>query len=161
MNDIAVGPGRDLAEAPPRTCSRVVAQNNRSPPGQQNAITTGEGNRRASGLGLDFIEILGGHGYLLHKFLSPLSNSRDDEYGGSLENRMRFPLAVFEAVRDAFAHERTVTMRVSATDWVEGGWSIDETIAFVKALQARGCAAIEVSSGGSSPSAQIPVGPGY
>jgi len=116
---------------------------------------------RASGLGLDFIEILGGHGYLLHEFLSPLSNRRDDEYGGSLENRMRFPLEVFEAVRDAFAHERPVTMRVSATDWVEGGWSIEETIAFVEALQARGCAAIEVSSGGSSPSAQIPVGPGY
>ena len=117
--------------------------------------------RRASRLGLDFIEILGGHGYLLHQFLSPLSNRRDDEYGGSLENRLRFPLEVFEAVREAFAHERPVTMRVSATDWVEGGWSIEETIAFVEALQARGCAAIEVSSGGSSPSAQIPIGPGY
>jgi 2,4-dienoyl-CoA reductase-like NADH-dependent reductase (Old Yellow Enzyme family) len=117
--------------------------------------------RRASRLGLDFIEILGGHGYLLHEFLSPLSNLRDDEYGGSLENRMRFPLEVFEAVRDAFAHERPVTMRVSATDWVEGGWSIEETIAFVEALQARGCAAINVSSGGSSPSAQIPIAPSY
>jgi 2,4-dienoyl-CoA reductase-like NADH-dependent reductase (Old Yellow Enzyme family) len=116
---------------------------------------------RASRIGLDFIEILGGHGYLLHQFLSPLSNRRDDEYGGSLENRMRFPLEVFEAVRDAFAHDRPVTMRVSATDWVEGGWSIGETIAFVEALQARGCAAIEVSSGGSSPSAQIPIEPGY
>jgi 2,4-dienoyl-CoA reductase-like NADH-dependent reductase (Old Yellow Enzyme family) len=74
---------------------------------------------------------------------------------------MRFPLEVFEAVRDAFAYDRPVTMRVSATDWVEGGWSIQETIAFVKALQARSCAAIHVSSGGSSPSAQIPIGPGY
>lgn len=117
--------------------------------------------RRASRLGLDFIEVLGGHGYLLHQFLSPLSNCRDDEYGGSLENRMRFPLEVFEAVRDAFAQDRPVTMRVSATDWVEGGWSIQETIAFVEALQARGCAAIHVSSGGLSPSAQIPIGPGY
>jgi hypothetical protein len=84
-----------------------------------------------------------------------------DEYGGSLENRMRFPLEVFEAVRAAFAPERPVTMRVSGTDWAEGEWSIEETIAFVEALQARGAAAINVSSGGSSPSAQIPVGPGY
>ncbi len=114
--------------------------------------------RRASRLGLDFIEILGGHGYLLHQFLSPLSNRREDEYGGSLENRMRFPLEVFEAVRAPFAHERPVTLRVSATDWMEGGWSIEETIAFVEALQSRGAAAINVSSGGSSPSAQIPVG---
>jgi 2,4-dienoyl-CoA reductase-like NADH-dependent reductase (Old Yellow Enzyme family) len=117
--------------------------------------------RRASRLGLDFIQILGGHGYLLHQFLSPLSNHRDDEYGGSIENRMRFPLEVFEAVRDAFAHERPVSMRVSATDWTEGGWSIEETIAFVKALEVRGCAAINVSSGGLSPSQQIPIGPGY
>jgi 2,4-dienoyl-CoA reductase-like NADH-dependent reductase (Old Yellow Enzyme family) len=117
--------------------------------------------RRASTLGLDFIQILGGHGYLLHQFLSPLSNHRDDEYGGSLENRMRFPLEVFDAVRDAFAHDRPVTMRVSATDWVDGGWSIQDTIAFVKALEARGCAAINVSSGGSSPAQQIPIGPSY
>lgn len=82
--------------------------------------------RRASTLGLDFIQILGAHGYLLHQFLSPLSNHRDDEYGGSLENRMRFPLEVFDAVRDAFAHDRPVTMRVSATDWVDGGWSIQD-----------------------------------
>ena len=117
--------------------------------------------RRASRLGLDFIQILGGHGYLLHQFLSPLSNRRDDEYGGSTENRMRFPLEVFEAVRDAFAHDRPVTMRVSATDWVDGGWSLQETIKFVEALEARGCAAINVSSGGSSATPQIPVGPSY
>ncbi|RDI99352.1 NADH:flavin oxidoreductase/NADH oxidase [Dyella solisilvae] len=117
--------------------------------------------RRASVLGLDFIQILGAHGYLLHQFLSPLSNQRDDEYGGSVENRMRFPLEVFDAVRDAFAHDRPVTMRVSATDWVDGGWSVEDTIAFVRALEARGCAAINVSSGGSSPAQQIPIGPGY
>jgi 2,4-dienoyl-CoA reductase-like NADH-dependent reductase (Old Yellow Enzyme family) len=117
--------------------------------------------RRASRLGLDFIQILGGHGYLLHQFLSPLSNQRDDEYGGSLENRMRFPLEVFDAVRDAFSHDRPVTMRVSATDWVEGGWSVQDTIAFAQALEARGCAAINVSSGGSNPAAQIPTGPSY
>lgn len=117
--------------------------------------------RRASTLGLDFIQILGGHGYLLHQFLSPLSNQRNDEYGGSVENRMRFPLEVFDAVRDAFAHDRPVTMRVSATDWVDGGWSIQDTITFVKALEVRGCAAINVSSGGSSPAQKIPVGPSY
>lgn len=117
--------------------------------------------RRASRLGLDFIQILGGHGYLLHEFLSPLSNRRDDGYGGSVENRIRFPLEVFEAVRDAFAHDRPVTMRVSATDWVDGGWSIQDTIAFVEALEARGCAAINVSSGGSTPAQQIPIGPSY
>lgn len=117
--------------------------------------------RRASRLGLDFIQILGGHGYLLHQFLSPLSNQRDDKYGGSLENRMRFPLEVFDVVRDAFSHDRPITMRVSATDWVDGGWSVQDTIAFVQALEARGCAAINVSSGGSNPSAQIPLGPGY
>ncbi|MBC8728762.1 NADH:flavin oxidoreductase/NADH oxidase [Paraburkholderia sp. UCT2] len=117
--------------------------------------------QRASRLELNFIQILGGHGYLLHQFLSPLSNHRDDEYGGSLENRMRFPLEVFEAVRDAFSHDRPVTMRISATDWVDGGWSVQDAIAFVHALEARGCAAINVSSGGSNPAAQIPIGPGY
>lgn len=117
--------------------------------------------RRASRLGLDFIQILGAHGYLLHQFLSPLSNRRDDEYGGPVENRMRFPLEVFDAVRDAFAHDRPVTMRVSATDWMEGGWSIQDTITFVEALEARGCAAINVSSGGSSAAQQIPIGPSY
>lgn len=117
--------------------------------------------KRASRLGLDFIQLLGGHGYLLHQFLSPLSNHRDDGYGGSVENRMRFPLEVFEAVRDAFAHDRPVTMRVSATDWVEGGWAMQDTIAFVKALEAKGCAAINVSSGGSSATQPIPVGPSY
>jgi 2,4-dienoyl-CoA reductase-like NADH-dependent reductase (Old Yellow Enzyme family) len=116
---------------------------------------------RASRLGLDFVQILAAHGYLLHEFLSPLSNHRQDEYGGSLENRMRFPLEVFDAVRDAFAHDRPVTVRVSATDWVEAGWTVDDTVAFAKALEARGCAAVDVSSGGSSPSPQIPVGPGY
>ncbi|MBB5510178.1 NADH:flavin oxidoreductase/NADH oxidase [Paraburkholderia atlantica] len=117
--------------------------------------------QRASRLRLNFIQVLGGHGYLLHQFLSPLSNHRDDEYGGSLENRMRFPLEVFEAVREAFSHDRPVTMRVSATDWVDGGWSLQDAIAFVHALEARGCAAINVSSGGSNPAAQIPIGPGY
>ncbi|WP_420030961.1 NADH:flavin oxidoreductase/NADH oxidase [Sphingomonas flavescens] len=116
---------------------------------------------RAGRLGLAAVQLHGAHGYLLHQFLSPLSNQRNDEYGGSLENRMRFPLEVFDAVRAAFPADRPVTMRVSATDWVEGGWDIEQTIEFARALEARGCAAIHVSSGGLDPRQTIPVGPSY
>ncbi len=117
--------------------------------------------RRAARLGIDAVQIHGAHGYLVHQFLSPLSNRREDEYGGSLENRMRFPLEVFDAVREAFPAERPVSMRVSGTDWVAGGWDIDQTITFAKALEARGCSAVHVSSGGLSPAQQIPIGPSY
>jgi 2,4-dienoyl-CoA reductase-like NADH-dependent reductase (Old Yellow Enzyme family) len=117
--------------------------------------------RRAARIGLDAVQIHAAHGYLLHEFLSPLSNRRDDAYGGSLENRMRFPLEVFDAVRAVFPAERPVSVRVSGTDWVEGGWTIGETVAFARALEARGCAAIHVSSGGLHPAQQIPLGPGY
>src|SRR5829696_7962775 len=116
---------------------------------------------RAVRIGLDLIEIHAAHGYLLHEFLSPLSNRRDDEFGGSLENRMRFPLAIFEAVRAVFPSERPVTMRVSGTDWAEGGWSIEETVAFAQVLERRGCSGIHVSSGGLTPAQRIPVGPSY
>jgi 2,4-dienoyl-CoA reductase-like NADH-dependent reductase (Old Yellow Enzyme family) len=85
---------------------------------------------RAARLGLDAVQLHGAHGYLLHEFLSPLSNHREDEYGGSLENRMRFPLEVFDAVRAAFPADRPVSMRVSGTDWAERGWDIEQTIAF-------------------------------
>src|SRR5919205_493726 len=112
---------------------------------------------RAARLGFDAVQLHGAHGYLLHQFLSPLSNQRDDEYGGSLENRMRFPLEVFDAVRAAFPAERGVTMRVSGTDWAEGGWTIEETVAFARALEARGCSGIHVSSGGLTPAQQIPI----
>ncbi len=117
--------------------------------------------RRAARLGLDAVQLHGAHGYLLHQFLSPLSNRRDDAYGGSLENRMRFPLEVFEAVRAAFPVDRPMTMRVSGTDWAEGGWDIAQTVAFAQALEARGCSAIHMSSGGLTPSQTIPLGPGY
>ena len=117
--------------------------------------------RRAARLGIDGIEIHAAHGYLLHQFLSPLANRRNDEYGGSLENRMRFPLEVFDAVREAFPAERPVWARVSATDWVPGGWDIDGTVALSHALKARSCAAIHVSSGGVSPQQVIKLGPGY
>ncbi|QJE00316.1 NADH:flavin oxidoreductase/NADH oxidase [Massilia forsythiae] len=117
--------------------------------------------RRADALGLDAIEIHAAHGYLLHQFLSPLSNRREDEYGGSLENRMRFPLEVFDAIRAAVSAEMVVGMRISATDWVEGGWDIEQSVALAHALEARGCQFIHVSSGGLSPLQKIPVGPGY
>lgn len=117
--------------------------------------------RRAARLGIDALEIHAAHGYLLHEFLSPLSNRREDEHGGSLENRMRFPLAVFEAVRAAFPADRPVGVRVSATDWVEGGWDLAQTIAFAGELKERGVDWIDVSSGGVSPRQRISVGPGY
>src|SRR4051794_33654289 len=116
---------------------------------------------RASRLDLAAVQLHGAHGYLLHQFLSPLSNRRTDEYGGSLGNRMRFPLEVFDAVRAVLPAERPVTMRLSATDWVEGGWDIEQTIEFARALEQRGCAAIHVSSGGLDPRQEIPVGPSY
>jgi 2,4-dienoyl-CoA reductase-like NADH-dependent reductase (Old Yellow Enzyme family) len=117
--------------------------------------------RRAAKIGIDAVQIHGAHGYLLHQFLSPLSNQRTDEYGGSLENRARFPLEVLDAVRDAFPSDRPVTMRVSATDWVEGGLEISESVEFAGMLEARGCDAIHVSSGGLHPSQAIPISPSY
>lgn len=117
--------------------------------------------RRAARLGLDAVQIHMAHGYLLHEFLSPLSNRREDAYGGSFENRIRFPLEVFEAVRAAFPADRPVTVRVSGTDWAENGWDIEQTVAFAQALEARGCSAIHVSSGGLVPEQRIPLGPNY
>lgn len=120
-----------------------------------------EAAKRAGDLGIDAVQIHAAHGYLLHQFLSPLSNHRGDAYGGSLENRLRFPLEVFDAVRDAFPAERPVTIRVSATDWADGGWDIEGTVAFAKALEARGCDAIHVSSGGLAEHQRIVLGPNY
>ncbi|MDB6002014.1 MAG: oxidoreductase, partial [Rhizobacter sp.] len=117
--------------------------------------------RRAARLGIDAIELHAAHGYLLHQFLSPLANKRCDAYGGSLENRMRFPLEVFDAVRAEFPAERPVWVRISAVDWVPDGWDLDGTVALSKALKARGCAAIHVSSGGVSPLQAITLGPSY
>jgi len=117
--------------------------------------------QRAARLGIDAVQIHGAHGYLVHEFLSPLSNRREDEYGGSLENRMRFPLEVFDAVREAVPAERPVSMRLSGTDWAAGGWDLEQTITFAKALEAHGCSAVHVSSGGLTPAQQIPIGPSY
>ncbi|MDD2987758.1 MAG: NADH:flavin oxidoreductase/NADH oxidase [Zoogloea sp.] len=116
---------------------------------------------RAARIGLDAIEVHGAHGYLLHEFLSPLANQRDDAYGGSLENRLRFPLEVFDAVRAAFPAGKPVGMRISATDWVEGGWDLEQSVVLAEALKARGCDFIHVSTGGLSPLQKIALGPGY
>jgi 2,4-dienoyl-CoA reductase-like NADH-dependent reductase (Old Yellow Enzyme family) len=115
---------------------------------------------RAQKLGLDAIELHGAHGYLLHQFLSPLANKREDAYGGSLENRMRFPLEVCAAVRAAVP-DMCVGMRISASDWVEGGWDLEQSVQFAQALEKLGCHFIHVSSGGVSPLQKIPVGAGY
>ncbi|MDD2929491.1 MAG: NADH:flavin oxidoreductase/NADH oxidase, partial [Sideroxydans sp.] len=105
--------------------------------------------QRAQRIGIDAIEVHAAHGYLLHEFLSPLTNTRTDEYGGSLENRIRFPLEVFAAVRAAVPG-MTAGIRISATDWVEGGWDIEQSVAFAQELKQRGCDYIHVSSGGLS-----------
>ena len=117
--------------------------------------------QRAVRLGLDALEVHAAHGYLLHQFLSPLSNQRTDAYGGSLENRLRFPLEIFDIVRAGFPADKPVGVRVSASDWVEGGWDITQTIAFAQALKQRGVDWIDASSGGLSPLQKIPLGPSY
>ena len=120
-----------------------------------------QATRRAVRLDYDLVEVHSAHGYLLHQFLSPISNRRDDTYGGSLENRMRFPLEVFDAVRAEWPVGKPLGVRFSASDWVEGGWDLEGTITYSKALEARGCDFLDVSSGGNSPNQKIDVGPGY
>jgi 2,4-dienoyl-CoA reductase-like NADH-dependent reductase (Old Yellow Enzyme family) len=115
--------------------------------------------KRAQEIGLDGIEIHSAHGYLLHQFLSPLSNQRSDNYGGSLQNRMRFPLEVFESIREVF--DGVVGVRFSATDWVENGWSPDDSLVYSQELVKRGCQYLHVSTGGLSSLQKIPVGVGY
>lgn len=117
--------------------------------------------RRAERIGYDLIEVHGGHGYLVHQFLSPISNQRDDEYGGSLENRMRFPLELFAAMRAAWPADKPMGIRVSATDWIEGGWTPEETVILARELKKLGCDYMDVSSGGLDPRQKIPLSPGY
>jgi 2,4-dienoyl-CoA reductase-like NADH-dependent reductase (Old Yellow Enzyme family) len=117
--------------------------------------------RRAVRLGFDGLELHAAHGYLLHEFLSPIANQRGDQYGGELANRLRYPLEVFDAVRAVVPPEMPVGVKVSATDWVEGGWDLEQTIAFSQELQRRGVDWIDVSSGGLSPLQKIPAAPGF
>ena len=140
-------------EAPPRSMTRADLQRVRE------AFVAAA--LRAQRIGIDAIEIHAAHGYLLHEFLSPLSNARSDEYGGSRENRMRFCLEVFDAVRAALPASLPVGIRISATDWVEGGWDLEQSVVLGRELRARGCAYVHVSSGGLSPLQKIALGPNY
>ena len=117
--------------------------------------------RRAVMAGFDVVEVHAAHGYLLHQFLSPLSNSRTDEYGGSFENRVRLTLEVSRAVRDAFPSHLPVLVRVSASDWAAGGWTPDETVQLARLLMEIGIDVLDVSSGGLTADQKIEVGPGY
>jgi 2,4-dienoyl-CoA reductase-like NADH-dependent reductase (Old Yellow Enzyme family) len=117
--------------------------------------------RRARAAGFDLVEVHAAHGYLLHEFLSPLSNARTDGYGGDLVGRMRLVLEVLEDVRAAWPEDRPLLLRISASDWVEGGWSVDDSVVLAKEAAARGVDLVDCSSGGNSADAQIPVGPGY
>ena len=121
----------------------------------------GKAAKRARALGFDAIEIHAAHGYLLHQFLSPLANARDDDYGGSLENRMRLTMQVFDAVREAAGSTMAVGARLSATDWVDGGWDIEDCAVLAKRLQSAGADFLDVSSAGVSPLQKITIGPGY
>ncbi len=117
--------------------------------------------RRALRLGLDVVELHGAHGYLLNQFLSPLSNARSDEYGGSAEKRRRFPLEVFEACRRVVPRDKALGMRLSCVEWVEGGITMDDTLETARQLKDLGCDFIDASSGGNAAAQKIPVGPGY
>ncbi len=117
--------------------------------------------RRAARLGFDAVELHAAHGYLLHEFLSPLSNQRTDGYGGSLDNRLRLVLEIFADMREALPDQIPLGVRISATDWVPGGWDVEQSIALARRLKGLGAAYIHVSSGGLAPEQQIALGPGY
>lgn len=117
--------------------------------------------QRAIRAGYEWLEVHSAHGYLAHQFLSPLSNHRTDRYGGSFENRIRFLIETIQEVRAVWPERLPLTVRLSCTDWVEGGWMIDESVELARRLKAEGVDLIDCSSGGSSPSAKVPVAPGY
>ena len=117
--------------------------------------------KRVDRIGYDVIELHGAHGYLAHQFLSPISNKRTDEYGGSTENRMRFAIEMYEAVRAVWPEQKPLGMRVSATDWVDGGWTPEETVLLAKELKKRGLDYMDVSTGGLDPKQKIPLAAGY
>ena len=117
--------------------------------------------KRVVAVGFDLVEIHAAHGYLIHQFLSPLSNTRDDEYGGSFENRIRFIIEITEAVRKSIPESMPLFVRISASDWLDGGWTIDDSVELCMRLKECGVDLIDVSSGGTSSGAPVPVGPGY
>lgn len=117
--------------------------------------------KRALAAGFEFVEVHAAHGYLLHEFLSPLANQRSDSWGGALENRMRLTLEVTRAVREAWPADKPVWVRVSATDWADGGWNVDETVRLAQALKALGVDLVDCSSGGLVALQKIPLAPGY
>ncbi|TAM75496.1 NADH:flavin oxidoreductase/NADH oxidase [bacterium] len=117
--------------------------------------------QRSDQAGFEIAEIHAAHGYLLHQFLSPLSNQRRDEYGGSFENRTRLVREVVEAVRRAWPHDKPLWVRLSCTDWVEGGWDLDQSVALARTLKSLGADAVDCSSGGLDQRQKIPVAPGY
>ena len=117
--------------------------------------------KRCVRVGFDLVEIHAAHGYLIHQFLSPISNSREDEYGGSFENRIRFMLEIAKAVRDSIPESMPLFVRISASDWLDGGWTIEDSVELAKRLKSLGVDLIDVSSGGTSSGAPVPVGPGY
>jgi len=152
----------------PLAPSAIAPSEHEAPPKAIDAATLAQIKRefvaaalRALRIGIDAIELHMAHGYLLNEFLSPLSNTRDDAYGGSFDNRIRFPMEVFSAVRAVWPADKPLGVRISATDWVDGGWTIDDSIVLAQRLQAVGCDWIDTSSGGISPAQKIPVGPGY
>ena len=116
---------------------------------------------RALKAGFDVIEIHGAHGYLIHEFYSPLSNHRTDEYGGSFENRIRLLLEVIDSVKEVWPAENPLFVRISATDWTEGGWTADDSVALSKILKEKGVDLVDCSSGGNVATAKIPLKPGY
>ena len=117
--------------------------------------------RRSAEAGFEVVEVHMAHGYLLHEFLSPLSNLREDEFGGSLENRMRFPLRVAKVVRETWPEHLPVFVRISASDWMEGGWDLEQSVELARQLKAIGIDLIDCSSGGLVPEAKPPFGPGF
>jgi 2,4-dienoyl-CoA reductase-like NADH-dependent reductase (Old Yellow Enzyme family) len=120
-----------------------------------------EAAQRSDAAGFDWLELHAAHGYLMHSFLSPLSNTRTDEYGGGFENRIRFTVETTRAVRSVWPQHKPLAIRFSCTDWAEGGWTLEETVELSRRVKAEGVDLVDCSSGGGVPHVHIPVGPGY
>ena len=156
------GAGKSLVPAPSLS-RRSIALRRSSRTIEIRKITAAfvHATRRAREAGFQWLELHGAHGYLLHSFLSPLSNRRQDEYGGAFENRTRFMLETIRAMQKEWPGDKPFTVRLSCTDWMDGGWTLEDSVALSRALKAEGVDLIDCSSGGNSPLAKIPVGAGY